>query len=121
MKKLTDIKGIIFDYGGTLDTNSRHWAEVLWEKYEECHIPVSKADFREAYVHGERTLACVPLVKPTYNFHDVLRIKTKIQLEFLVEHGKLDQANVMNYAEELEESRYRNDKDVIINKSHVLI
>ena len=30
MKTFTDIKGIIFDYGGTIDTNSRHWAEVLW-------------------------------------------------------------------------------------------
>lgn len=25
---LKDIKGVIFDYGGTIDTNSRHWAEV---------------------------------------------------------------------------------------------
>ena len=32
--KLTDIKGIIFDYGGTIDTNSRHWAEVLWESMQ---------------------------------------------------------------------------------------
>lgn len=120
MKKLIDVKGIIFDYGGTLDTNSRHWAEVLWEKYEECHIPVSKADFREAYVHGERTLACVPLVKPTYNFHDVLRIKTKIQLEFLVEHGKLDQANVMNYAEEVADRCYRYVLDVLIKTRPVV-
>lgn len=62
MNKLTDIKGIIFDYGGTIDTNSRHWAEVLWEKYATYEVPVSKADFRDAYVHGERTLARVPLV-----------------------------------------------------------
>ena len=27
---LKDIKGVIFDYGGTIDTNSRHWAEVLF-------------------------------------------------------------------------------------------
>ena len=46
MERLTDIKGIIFDYGGTLDTNSRHWSEVLWSKYEEYHVPVGKADFR---------------------------------------------------------------------------
>lgn len=45
MNKLTDIKGIIFDYGGTIDTNSRHWAEVLWEKYATYEVPVSKADF----------------------------------------------------------------------------
>ena len=53
MSKLTDVKGVIFDYGGTIDTNSRHWAEVLWSKYEEFQVPVDKASFREAYVHGE--------------------------------------------------------------------
>ena len=90
MSKLTDVKGVIFDYGGTIDTNSRHWAEVLWSKYEEFQVPVDKASFREAYVHGERTLARVPLVKPEHNFHDVLRIKTDIQMKYLVEQGKLD-------------------------------
>lgn len=68
MNKLTDLKGIIFDYGGTIDTNSRHWAEVLWEKYQLSGVPVTKEEFREAYVYGERTLAKVPLVKPEHNF-----------------------------------------------------
>ena len=27
--KVLDIKGIIFDYGGTLDTRGDHWSEVL--------------------------------------------------------------------------------------------
>ena len=27
--KVLDIKGIIFDYGGTLDTKGDHWSEVL--------------------------------------------------------------------------------------------
>ncbi len=85
-----DIQGVIFDYGGTIDTNSRHWAEVLWEKYVEMKVPVDKESFREAYVHGERTLAKVRLVLPEHDFHEVLRIKTRIQIEYLVEQGKLD-------------------------------
>ena len=89
MNKL-DIQGVIFDYGGTIDTNSRHWAEVLWEKYVEMKVPVDKESFREAYVHGERTLAKVRLVLPEHDFHEVLRIKTRIQMEYLVEHGKLN-------------------------------
>ena len=89
MNKL-DIQGVIFDYGGTIDTNSRHWAEVLWEKYVEVNVPVDKESFREAYVHGERTLAKVRLVLPEHDFHEVLRIKTRIQIEYLVEQGKLN-------------------------------
>ena len=89
MNKL-GIQGVIFDYGGTIDTNSRHWAEVLWEKYVEVNVPVDKESFREAYVHGERTLAKVRLVLPEHDFHEVLRIKTRIQIDYLVEQGKLD-------------------------------
>ena len=33
--KVLDIKGIIFDYGGTLDTRGDHWSEVLWQGYEQ--------------------------------------------------------------------------------------
>ena len=115
MSKLTDVKGVIFDYGGTIDTNSRHWAEVLWSKYEEFQVPVDKASFREAYVHGERTLARVPLVKPEHNFHDVLRIKTDIQVNYLVEQGKLDEeeARRENYAEKVADSCYRYVLDVL--------
>ena len=67
---MENLKGIIFDYGGTIDTNSRHWAEVLWEKYQEAGVPVTKEQFREAYVHGERTLAKFPLIKPYCEFTD---------------------------------------------------
>ena len=33
MDTLKNIQGVIFDYGGTIDTNSCHWAEVLWTVY----------------------------------------------------------------------------------------
>lgn len=107
MERLTDIKGLIFDYGGTLDTNSRHWSEVLWSKYKEYHVPVGKADFREAYVYGERTLARIPLVKPEDNFHDVLRMKTKLQMEYLIEQGKLELTDAMEYAMKIADSCYQ--------------
>lgn len=108
-KKLRDIQGIIFDYGGTIDTNSRHWSEVLWEAYEAFGIPVSKADFREAYVYGERTLAREPLVKPEHNFHDVLRIKTRLQINYLVGKGKFtsQEADARHYASDIADSCYR--------------
>lgn len=120
MERLTDIKGIIFDYGGTLDTNSRHWSEVLWSKYEEYHVPVGKADFREAYVYGERTLARIPLVKPEDNFHDVLCIKTKLQMEYLIEQGKLEQTDAMEYAVKIADSCYQYVLSVL-EKTHPVV
>lgn len=109
------VKGIIFDYGGTIDTNSRHWAEVLWEKYQEFNVLVDKASFREAYVHGERSLAKFPLIKPEHNFHDMLNIKLNIQISYLIENGKIDGslAEKYNYAKSIADSSYRYVLDVL--------
>ncbi|MCD8237085.1 MAG: HAD family hydrolase [Prevotellaceae bacterium] len=82
-----NIKGIIFDYGGTIDTNSTHWSEVLWEGFLSQHVPVSKEHFRECYVHGERTLAKFPLIKPEHNFLDLLQIKVDIETKYLADNG----------------------------------
>lgn len=109
------LKGIIFDYGGTIDTNSRHWAEVLWKKYQEFNVPVDKASFREAYVHGERSFAKFPLIKPEHNFHDMLNIKLNIQISYLIENGKIDGslAEKYNYAKSIADSSYRYVLDVL--------
>lgn len=106
MKKL-DIKGIIFDYGGTLDTRGDHWSEVLWQGYEhfgigvaadeevEPGVSIHKQTFRDAYVYGERALAVNPIVTPDFHFEDILREKLILELNFLagkelLETGKDD-------------------------------
>lgn len=106
MKEL-DIKGIIFDYGGTLDTRGDHWSEVLWQGYEhfgigvaddeevEPGVSIHKQAFRDAYVYGERALAVNPIVTPDFHFEDILREKLILELNFLagkelLETGKDD-------------------------------
>ncbi len=80
---MQNIKGIIFDYGGTIDTNGIHWAEVIWEQYIKENVNISKEIFREAYIHGERTLAKHPIIKPTDTFKELLEKKITIQFEYL--------------------------------------
>lgn len=87
------VKGIIFDYGGTIDSNGLHWAEVIWNAYREAAVPVDYAPFRDAYVHGERTLGRNPIVQPHHNFRDMLALKIRLQTEWLVENGHLDAAH----------------------------
>lgn len=122
MKKLADIKGIIFDYGGTIDTNGHHWAEVLWERYREFGIPVSKDEFKEAYIYGERTLALTPLVKPEHNFYDVLLIKTGLQISYLIDKGflKEEEATLMSFPEKISESCYNYVQNVLITTRKVV-
>ncbi len=90
-----NIKGILFDYGGTLDTRGDHWSEVIWQGYLKFSIGVDggrkgevgksidKSAFRLAYVYGERALAANPIVTPAFHFFDILRHKIALQLAFL--------------------------------------
>ena len=77
------IKGYIFDYGGTLDTGGQHWGKVIWHAYEHLQMPVSEADFRDAYVHAERTLGKNPIIQPDFTFYKTLETKIRLQLEYL--------------------------------------
>lgn len=119
--KFNAIKGVIFDYGGTLDTNGRHWAEVLWDAYQKHEIPVRKESFREAYVYGERTLATKPLIQPHHVFHDVLRIKAELQMKYLIEKGWLrDEKAELEYPSQIAEwcDNYARKK---VENSHSLV
>lgn len=95
----TDIKGIIFDYGGTIDSRGVHWSEIIWDGYQACSVPVDKATFREAYVYAERELARTRHILPHHNFHDLLLIKMRIELQWLADNGKLGSDAAAVYAQ----------------------
>ena len=75
------VKGLIFDYGGTIDTNGVHWSEVIWDEYIASGIPVTREEFREAYVYVERMLGSTPMILPENTFREVLNIKINLQFE----------------------------------------
>jgi len=81
------IRGLIFDYGGTLDTSARHWAHVIWEGYLKAGIPVTNEQFRETYVYAERALAKAPIILPTDDFGALMQKKLEIETQHLVETG----------------------------------
>ena len=83
------IKGLLLDYGGTIDTNGVHWGELFWTMYQRYHIPVSAEAFRQAYVFGEKALALQPLVKPEYSFYETLQAKLHQQFDYLQAAGFL--------------------------------
>lgn len=79
------IKGIIFDYGGTLDSRGVHWSEVLWQGYQQARVPIDKDTFRNAYVEGERALARERIILPQDNFLTLLRKKVALEICYLPE------------------------------------
>ncbi len=81
------IKGILLDYGGTIDTNGLHWAVVLKSNYINQGIELPDDVFAKAYAYGEKALAIHPLVKPSHTFLDVLLLKIEQQFTYLREQG----------------------------------
>lgn len=94
MFELNKVKGLLFDYGGTIDSNGMHWAEVIRMAYEVFRVPVSKDAFREAYVFGERSLGKNPIIKPGHTFLDMLCIKCDIQIRWLIDQHYLNKEDV---------------------------
>lgn len=84
---MSRIKGLIFDYGGTIDSRGIHWSEVIWDGYREASVPVTKEQFREAYVYAERELARTRHILPHHTFRDLLDIKMRIELRHLAAQG----------------------------------
>ena len=84
-----NIKGVIFDYGGTIDSRGDHWSEVIWDGYCAEQIPVTKEQFRDCYVYAERELAKTRHILPHHNFHDLLKIKMRIEMGNLADNGIL--------------------------------
>lgn len=83
LTKLQGVAGLLFDYGGTLDTAAHHWARVLWQAYQSIGAPISEDLFRRAYVYGERALACSPIVAPDDNFLELLKKKVAQEAAYL--------------------------------------
>ncbi len=81
------IKGFIFDYGGTLDTDGCHWGRMIWHAFERAGVAVGEADFREAYVYGERFLAANAVIQPGHTFRQTLDLKLRVEMEHLVGNG----------------------------------
>lgn len=107
---VSKIKGIIFDYGGTLDTGGDHWSEVIWSAWQQAGVAADKAEFREVYVYAERELARTLHILPHHDFHDLLDIKMQIELQRLAEIGHFPPAQVDDMAKKVADICYASAK-----------
>lgn len=113
------IKGYIFDYGGTLDTGGNHWGKVIWHAYERVGVPVGEALFREAYVHGERTLGRNPIIQPDFTFRQTLEQKIRLQLDFI--ESKCPEVTRAKYGELLLDDLYTRTCEETTRSRNVLL
>ena len=81
------VKGVLIDFGGTIDTDGMHWYKVFKQAYS-CVAPAIEDDLlRQAYVYAERTLGKNPIINPQFTFYKTLETKLSLQTDFLRENG----------------------------------
>ena len=109
---MSTIKGVIFDYGGTIDTNGVHWGEVIAEQYKRAGIVIERELYRSAYVHGERSLAKSPIIMPEDTFLTLLRKKMLLQFEYLAENSGSSMLTARK-AEDIADMCYNKVKEIL--------
>lgn len=76
------IKGILIDFGGTIDSDGIHWFDQFRDAYALV-ASVPESLLWDAYVHTERTLGRNPIIGPDYTFCKTLQTKIALQTEYL--------------------------------------
>lgn len=94
MYRKVTLPAFLFDYGGTLDTRGNHWGKVIWHAYQQCSVPVTETDFREAYVYAERKLGSERIIMPDFTFCRTLDVKIDLQMRYLLKKGLLDEGAI---------------------------
>jgi len=82
------MKAILFDFGGTIDTDGVHWSEKFWEVYQRFNIRVLKQDFDRAFLQADEELMKEGISRAT--FHDILFKQLSKQFLILKLNGNED-------------------------------
>ena len=82
------IKGILIDFGGTIDSDGIHWFNAFREGYSVVQ-DMPEDVLRESYVYAERTLGRNQIITPDYSFCKTLQTKIVLQTQFLNSKGIL--------------------------------
>lgn len=117
-----NIRGIIFDYGGTIDSRGVHWSWIIWDGYQQAQVPITLEQFREAYVFAERELAKVRHILPSDNFLQLLRKKMVIELQYVAQQGwtQATQQQFDEWAENIAQHCYHEAQESIAEAMPVL-
>lgn len=91
---MENIKGIIFDYGGTIDSRGTHWSIIIRQGYDKAGLHIDNEEFRKAYVYAERELARTRHILPHHTFFDLMLIKIRIELGALASEGAIETGDV---------------------------
>ena len=80
--KFKACRGILFDFGGTLDTDGDHWLDRFYDLYETVGIDVPKVDIKRVFYYADEALYGDPQVFEL-GLRPLMRLHVKLQFEAL--------------------------------------
>ncbi len=86
------MRAILFDFGGTIDTNGVHWSEKFWEYYQRFRIAIPKERFERAFVTSEKELADDPSLRTASMYATLLK---QFTLQMAIAGVELPQAELL--------------------------
>ncbi len=75
---------ILFDFGGTIDTDGVHWREKFYQAYQEAGLLVPQHEFDAAYARAEQQM-CSGVLGPEDGLKKTLKTQVTLQA---IEIGK---------------------------------
>lgn len=106
------MKAIIFDLGGTLDTDGIHWGIKFWQVYQRLAVPVERQEYMDSYVYSEKNVPGI--IAQDDGLFKTICIKIFFQLKYLKSIGRLDSVpDIGRYAASLAEECIRDVNQTI--------
>jgi len=119
MNPFHSIKAILFDFGGTLDTDGVHWSEKFWEAYQAAGVPIKKTEYEKAFVDAGDHLVSARIL-PHYNFKETIATQIELQLQFLEIHFGLPYVDHNHYKEVILTYAYEEASKTLDKTKHIL-
>jgi len=88
-------KTIIFDFGGTLDTNGIHWSVMFGDAYKKSGLIVPEDKYNTAYVKADEELKKISKTG-IKSYFGLLRKQAELQLKHLDKENDTDMLNVIS-------------------------
>ncbi|MBI4535393.1 MAG: HAD family hydrolase [Ignavibacteriae bacterium] len=76
------MKAVIFDFGGTVDTDGVHWSKKFWDAYQRHGVPITENEFEEAYRRAE-PLMSAGIVEQRSGLLNTLKQQVALQVDYL--------------------------------------
>lgn len=86
-------KGILFDYGATIDTPGVHWSHIIAEGWRRAGIEADNEVFRQAYIVGERGVT--KSVEPNWDFERTMLVKILYQMRVAQQAGLVTMSQIL--------------------------